>query len=211
MNPVFFKSSSELRRWLSWNYDKAEDQWIALYKVGSGKPSITYAEAVDQALCFGWIEGIRKSVDETAYTSRFAPRKPRSVWRLVNIRRASELVELGLMQPAGLKAFEARDEARSGQYSCETWRPGFDTAFERQFRRHRKAWEFFQAQPRGYRRTASYWVMSAKRGRHPPSPAGGGDRGLGERAEARGGGVAREGEVKRRRLWGSKLYSLCGI
>src|SRR5215207_3179776 len=108
MNPTFFATPDELRAWLAEHHDSAPELWVGFYKKGSGKPSITWPESVDQALCFGWIDGVRKGIDETSYMIRFTPRKPRSTWSAVNIKRVGELTELGLMRPAGVKAFEAR-------------------------------------------------------------------------------------------------------
>jgi uncharacterized protein YdeI (YjbR/CyaY-like superfamily) len=119
MEITFFKSPAELRKWLEENQDKAKELWVGFYKKGSGQAGITYAEALDEALCFGWIDGIRKSVDEMSYTNRFTPRKPGSIWSMVNIKRAGELVEAGLMLPSGLKAFGERDEKKSKLYSYE--------------------------------------------------------------------------------------------
>jgi uncharacterized protein YdeI (YjbR/CyaY-like superfamily) len=135
---------------------------VGFYKKASGKPSITWPESVDAALSFGWIDGIRKSIDETSYTIRFTPRKPGSTWSAVNIRRAQELIKLGLMHPAGLKAFQQRDERKSAIYSYEQRHSAtFGDDFEKQFRANRSAWEFFQSQPPGYRQITTYWVMSA--------------------------------------------------
>jgi uncharacterized protein YdeI (YjbR/CyaY-like superfamily) len=163
MEVVFFKSQSELRKWLEENHDKAKELWVGFYKKSSGQEGITYAEALDEALCFGWIDGIRKSVDEMSYTNRFTPRKPGSIWSMVNIKRASELVEAGLMQPSGLKAFGEGDEKKSKLYSCEERVRKLDDAYEEQFRANKEAWDFFQAQPPGYQRSATWWIMSAKR------------------------------------------------
>jgi uncharacterized protein YdeI (YjbR/CyaY-like superfamily) len=163
MDVKFFKTPSDLREWLRENHDKAGELWIGFYKKSSGRGGITYPEAVDAALCFGWIDGIRKSVDDTSYTTRFTPRKPGSNWSMVNIKRVGELSDLGLMEPPGLKAFAARDEAKSRQYSYEERSRKLDDAYEEQFRANESAWTFFQAQPPGYRKTASWWVMSAKR------------------------------------------------
>ena len=117
MDPTFFATSEEFRAWLEAHYDKRKELWIGFYKKGSGKPSITYPEAVDEALCFGWIDGIRKSIDADSYTNRFTPRKAQSTWSAVNIERAKELERLGRMHPAGRKAFEARADERSAIYS----------------------------------------------------------------------------------------------
>lgn len=162
-NLKFFTSAAEFRKWLAKNHASAAELWLAFYKTHSGRPSITYPEALDEALCYGWIDGIRKSLDEISYTVRFSPRKPTSIWSLVNIRRVRELTELGRMMPTGLAAFAARDEKKSQQYSYENHLRKLGGAYEKQFRRNPRAWEFFQAQAPWYRRTASWWVISAKR------------------------------------------------
>ena len=134
------------------------------YKVGSVKPSITWPEAVDGALCFGWIDGVRRSLDETSYVIRFTPRRSRSVWSAINIKRVAELTKLGLMRSAGVQAFERRTGDRSEIYAYEQ-RMGAKlcAAYERKFRANKKAWKFFQSQPPWYRRTASWRVISAKK------------------------------------------------
>ena len=162
MKVTFFKSATECRRWLEQNHDKATELWFGFYKKKSGKPGITYPEALDEALCFGWIDGLKKSVDESSYTFRFTPRQPKSIWSVVNTKRAEELRQLGRMKPAGLKALAARDPERSGIYSFENRPRKLSASCEKEFKAHKEAWEFFQAQPPGYKRTASFWVMSAK-------------------------------------------------
>ena len=133
-------------------------------KKASGKPSITWPESVDEALCFGWIDGIRRSVDDERYTIRFTPRKARSTWSAVNIKRVAELTKLGRMRPAGIRAFERRETARSQIYAYEQRSEAvLDDAGEREFRASDRAWTFFQTQPPSYRRTAIYWVMTAKK------------------------------------------------
>jgi uncharacterized protein YdeI (YjbR/CyaY-like superfamily) len=134
-----------------------------LYKKGSGKQSITWPELVDQLLCFGWIDGIRKSVDEVSYANRITPRRPSSNWSAVNLRRMAELIEAGLVEPAGLQAYETRDPARSQSYSFERDQATLGAEMEKKFRRNREAWRFFSSQPPFYRRTATWWVVSAKR------------------------------------------------
>jgi uncharacterized protein YdeI (YjbR/CyaY-like superfamily) len=124
---------------------------------------MTWPESVDQALCFGWIDGIRKSIDEVSYTIRFSPRKPRSVWSAVNIKRAQELAGQGLMQAAGLQAFQARQENRSGIYSYEQRQDQLPEEYDKKLRQNKAAWDFFQAQPAGYRKAAGWWVVSAKK------------------------------------------------
>lgn len=160
MNPIFFESPSELRDWLDENHDQAQEIWVGFYKKGSGKLGITYKEALDEALCYGWIDGIRKTVDEERYTNRFTPRKPKSNWSAVNIKRVGELQALGRMKPSGLREFEKREPSRV--YSYETNVRDLDPALEQRFRANPQAWDFFQAQPPSYRRTIQFWVMSAK-------------------------------------------------
>jgi uncharacterized protein YdeI (YjbR/CyaY-like superfamily) len=162
LKPTFFKSATECRRWLERNHDSATELWFGFYKKKSGKRGITYQEALDEALCFGWIDGLKKSVDEHSYTFRFTPRKPKSIWSLVNTKRAEELRKLGRMRPAGLKAFAARSSEKSGIYSFENPARKLSAGCEKEFKAYKEAWEFFQAQPPGYQRTASFWVMSAK-------------------------------------------------
>ena len=136
--------------------------WI--YKKGTGRPSITWPEAVDEALCFGWIDGVRKSVDDASYMIRFTPRNVRSTWSAVNIKRVAELTELGRMQPSGLQAFAQRSEAKSAIYAYEQRHTvEFEATDEAAFRANKSAWDFFQAQAPGYRRTAIWWVVSAKK------------------------------------------------
>ena len=163
MKPTFFATPSALRNWLEEHHDTAQELWIGFYKKSSGKPSITWPEAVDEALCFGWIDGIRKGIDDLSYTIRFTPRKARSTWSAVNVKRARELTNLGLMCPAGLKAFEERKEERSGIYAYEQENAELHAAYEQQFRANKKAWDFFQAQAAWYQRTAIWWVISAKK------------------------------------------------
>jgi uncharacterized protein YdeI (YjbR/CyaY-like superfamily) len=163
MEPRFFTKPADFRGWLERYHDESAELWVGFYKKGSGKPSMTWPEAVDQALCFGWIDGLRKSVDDDSYMNRFTPRTARSTWSAVNIKRAKELIGEGLMQPAGLKAFEARADDRSAIYSYEQRKTAeLDAAQKKQFQKNRRAWEFFQAQPPGYRRSAAHWVVSAK-------------------------------------------------
>jgi len=137
--------------------------WVGFYKKDSGKPSITWPESVDQALCFGWIDGLRKSVDEETYTIRFTPRQPGSVWSAVNMRRVEELKEQGLMQPGGLRAFAARRENRSGIYSYEQRGDQLAEPYRATLAQNEAAWDFFQKQPASYRKAAGWWVVSAKK------------------------------------------------
>src|SRR5947199_424834 len=143
MDITFFQFPSEFRKWLEEHHDSTQELLVGFYKKSSGKPSITWPEAVDEALCFGWIDGQRKGIDATSYTIRFTPRKPRSTWSAVNVKRVGELAGLGLMRPAGLKAFEERTEEKSGIYAYEQENARLDDAYEQQFRANKKAWDFF--------------------------------------------------------------------
>jgi uncharacterized protein YdeI (YjbR/CyaY-like superfamily) len=160
--PTFFRSPAEFRRWLDRNHTKAAELWVGFHKKGSGRASITWAEAVDEALCFGWIDGVRYRVDETSYRIRFTPRKPKSTWSLVNVKRVAELKKLGRMAPAGLRVFGRADPKRSGTYSYERRNATLGAAYEKKLRANKRAWTFFQAQPPSYRRTVTWWVVSAK-------------------------------------------------
>lgn len=160
---LFFPSPAKLRKWFEKNHDKSREQWIGFYKKDSGKPSITWPESVDEALCFGWIDGLRKSINEESYKIRFSPRKARSIWSAVNLKRVKELMEMGRMHASGLKVFEDRDLKRSGLYSYEQRPQRLDEPYEKKFRSNKNAWNFFQSQPPGYQRITSWWVMSAKK------------------------------------------------
>ncbi|HTT19878.1 MAG TPA: YdeI/OmpD-associated family protein [Candidatus Sulfotelmatobacter sp.] len=162
--PEFFATPAEWRKWLEKKYSCTQELWVGFYKRDSGRPSITWPEAVDGALCFGWIDGVRKSIDAFSYKIRFTPRKPRSIWSAINIKRAKELAKLGLLHPAGLAAFEKRDGDRSAIYAYEQRRTAqLPRELEKAFRAKNEAWAFFQSQPPWYRRTSTYWVISAKR------------------------------------------------
>jgi uncharacterized protein YdeI (YjbR/CyaY-like superfamily) len=164
VKPLFFASPEEFGAWLERHHESESELLVGFYKKGSGKPSITWPESVEQALRFGWIDGIRRTVDDEAYTIRFTPRKPTSNWSLVNVAKVEELKQSGLMAPAGLRAYEARREDRTGVYSSERRRAAeLPPELEKRFRARRKAWEWFSSRPPGYRRTATHWVVSAKR------------------------------------------------
>lgn len=163
MPPTYFPSPADFRRWLKRNHARVQELWVGYHKKASGIPSITWPESVDEALCFGWIDGLRKSVDALQYQIRFSPRRPGSVWSDVNIQRARALIDTGRMQPAGLKAFEARRQYQAGNYSYEQRGEAFVELYGATFRKNRTAWAFFQAQPPGYRKTAGWWVVSAKK------------------------------------------------
>ncbi|WNG43648.1 bacteriocin-protection protein [Archangium minus] len=164
MKPTFFATPAEWRSWLEKHHAREPELLVGFYKRDSGKPSITWPESVDQALCFGWIDGVRKRVDDVSYTIRFTPRKARSIWSNVNIKRVQELTRLGLMHPAGLEAFEKRAEDKSGIYSHEQKdNPTFTEEYEKKLKANKKAWTFFQAQAPWYQRSATHWVVSAKK------------------------------------------------
>ncbi len=160
--PRFFKAPDQFRAWLEANHDQKDELVVGFYKKATGKPSITWAEAVDEALCFGWIDGRGRRIDEKSHTVRFTPRRRRSIWSSRNIGRVEALTAEGRMAPAGLAAFEARDPERSEVYSHEKGRKRLSADFEKRLRAEKKAWEFLESQPPGYRRTVAHWVMSAK-------------------------------------------------
>ena len=164
MEPTFFATPAEFRAWLEEHHADRRELLVGFYKTGSGRPSITWPESVDEALCFGWIDGVRRGIDGDSYSIRFTPRRPGSIWSTANVKRARELIELGRMTPAGLAAFEARKEERSGVYSYEQREDArLDAAQEARFRANPRAWEWFEGQPPWYRRAALHWVASAKR------------------------------------------------
>jgi uncharacterized protein YdeI (YjbR/CyaY-like superfamily) len=162
--PLFFAIPSAFRKWLLKNHRRADELWVGYYRKDSGRPSITWPESVDEALCFGWIDGIRKKVDNESYKIRFTPRRQKSIWSAVNIARVAVLTSEGRMQPAGVAAFARREENKSAIYSFENRESAkLSAGDEREFRRDPVAWEFFQREPAGYRRLAAWWVISAKR------------------------------------------------
>jgi uncharacterized protein YdeI (YjbR/CyaY-like superfamily) len=163
LKTTFFKTPAAFRKWLEAHHASAAELWVGFYKKGSGKPGSWWPEAVDEALCFGWIDGIRKSIDEESYKIRFTPRKPRSIWSAVNIKRAKELDAQGLMQPAGLKAFDARQENRSGIYSYEQRTAELPGDYDKRLMKNAAAWKFFHGQTSSYRKAANWWVVSAKK------------------------------------------------
>ncbi|HET6227145.1 MAG TPA: YdeI/OmpD-associated family protein [Bacteroidia bacterium] len=162
MKPLFFSTHLQFRTWLKKNHKKETELLVGFYKVTSGKKSMTWPQSVDEALCYGWIDGIRKSIDEEAYTIRFTPRKKNSIWSAINIKKMDELVKKGLMQPEGLAAFQHRKDDKSAIYSYERVPAELDKAFETKFKANKKAWTNFQAMSPSYRRTAIAWVMRAK-------------------------------------------------
>ncbi|MEO8201797.1 MAG: YdeI/OmpD-associated family protein [Gemmatimonadota bacterium] len=164
MKPRFFKNPPAFRAWLEKNHEKANELLVGFYKTSSGKPSITWPESVDQALCFGWIDGVRKRIDEETYTIRFTPRRSGSIWSAVNIKRVDQLEKQGLMRPAGLAAAARRSETKSGIYAYEqATSPTLPDGYRRKFQSNRKAWAFFQAQAPWYRRRSIYRIVSARK------------------------------------------------
>jgi uncharacterized protein YdeI (YjbR/CyaY-like superfamily) len=165
VKPTFFKTPAAFRKWLERNHDKADELLVGYYKKGSGKPSITWPESVDEALCFGWIDGIRRTIDDESYSIRFTPRRARSVWSNVNTNRVAELEKQGRMHEAGRRAFAARDVKRSGIYSFEERKKAMTLApeYERMLQANSKAWAFLQSQAPYYQRMAALYVMSAKK------------------------------------------------
>jgi uncharacterized protein YdeI (YjbR/CyaY-like superfamily) len=164
VKPRFFASPEQFGAWLEKHHEGETELVVGFYKKASGRPSITWPESVEQALRFGWIDGVRRGLDERSYTIRFTPRKARSTWSAVNVAKVEELKERGLMRPAGLRAYEARTPERTGIYSHERERPAvLPPELEQRLRANAAAWEWFGARPLGYRRTATHWVISAKR------------------------------------------------
>ena len=163
-DPIFFATPAILRKWLKKNHATCREQWIGFYRKASGVPSITWPESVDEALCVGWIDGLRKTIDAESYKIRFTPRKKESNWSTVNVGRVKELKKQGRMQPAGLAAFARRQEAKSGIYAYENRKTAvFDKADEKRFRANRKAWEFFQRQAPSYRQNVIWALATAKK------------------------------------------------
>jgi len=161
--PRFFKSAKDFASWLERNHDKADELWVGYHRKATGRPSLTYPESVDVALCYGWIDGVRRSVDETRYTNRFTPRRPGSNWSAVNIRRARALIKVRRMRPAGLRAFRAKRASRSSTASYENRPSDLPPRYLERLKANEKARIFYRAQPPSYRRAATWWVISAKR------------------------------------------------
>ncbi len=162
MLPTFFAKQSDLRKWFEKNHDKKTELIVGYYKIGSGIPSITWSQSVDEALCFGWIDSVRRSIDKNSYQNRFTPRKPSSNWSTININKVAELTKQGFMHPAGLAAFNKRKENRSSIYSYEKEATKFSPTFEKLLKANKKAWVYFQALAPSYRKVSIHWVMSAK-------------------------------------------------
>ncbi|MDH3498430.1 MAG: YdeI/OmpD-associated family protein [Gemmatimonadota bacterium] len=161
-NPRFFRSAAEFRAWLARNHARVSELWLGFHNARSDRRGISYPAALDEALCQGWVDGVRKSLDHTRYVIRFTPRKPVSQWSAVNVRHARRLIQEGRMQTAGRAAFDRRPGDRAG-YSFESRPRRLAPEFARRLRAHGRAWAFFRSQAPGYRRVATFWVMSAKR------------------------------------------------
>lgn len=160
--PRFFETPAEFRRWLEKNHATAREIIVGFYKKDSGRGGMVYRDALDEALCFGWIDGVVRRIDDESYCQRFTPRKPGSIWSKINVGHVERLKSAGKMTPAGLAAFEARTAARTGVYSFENQPRELPPAAEKQFRKHAAAWKFWQEQPPGYRRQMIWWIVSAK-------------------------------------------------
>ncbi|MGH2509157.1 MAG: YdeI/OmpD-associated family protein [Gammaproteobacteria bacterium] len=163
MKPYFFRTPAKFRDWLAKNHVLSDELLVGFYKKNSGKPGITWPESVDQALCFGWIDGVRKNMDDESYSIRFTPRKPGSTWSSVNIERAEALIADGRMQPAGLKAYKARREGKSRVYSYEQRSIDLEEPYRGLLKKNKTAWNFFQSQPSSYRRKVCWWIENAKK------------------------------------------------
>jgi uncharacterized protein YdeI (YjbR/CyaY-like superfamily) len=167
MSATFFKTSRAFRTWMDKNHATTDELLVGFHKLGSGRPSVTYQEALDEALAFGWIDGIRRRIDEVSYSIRFTPRRARSIWSNVNIKRVGELIAAGRMAPAGMAVFARRDVKRSGVYSYESTAPGPPDELGElelgRFKSRKKAWDFFAAQAPYYKKLMAKWVMTAKR------------------------------------------------
>lgn len=162
MNIHFFPTPTDLKKWFIQNHGHEKELHVGFYKTASKKPSITWPQSVDEALCFGWIDGVRRSIDEECYQIRFTPRKPGSIWSNVNIKKAEDLIAKELMQPSGLAAYKLKKEHKAGIYAFEQGDIAFDAVQLNAFQTNKKAWQFFEAQPASYRKVATWWVLSAK-------------------------------------------------
>lgn len=162
MLPTFFETQSDFRKWLETNYTQEQELLVGFYKVNSGKASMSWSQSVDEALCFGWIDGVRKSIDAESYCIRFTPRRANSIWSPINIEKIKVLTEAGLMKPEGLKAFEFMNEATSAVYLRRKEAIALDTFLENQFKENKKAWDYFVAQAPSYKKVMIHWIMSAK-------------------------------------------------
>jgi uncharacterized protein YdeI (YjbR/CyaY-like superfamily) len=163
MTAIFFVDRAEFRAWLERHHDTATEVWVGFFRKGTRRTTLDYPASVEEALCFGWIDGVRKKIDEDSYTNRFTPRRPGSNWSEVNIRRVHELTARGRMAPAGLREFEARKATPAGYSFEQRGTMEFDAVMETRFRANPAAWDWWTAAPPGYRKFAIWWVLSAKR------------------------------------------------
>ncbi len=162
MKATFFATQLEFRKWLKKNHLKEKELIVGYYKVDSGKPSMSWSQSVDEALCFGWIDGVRRSIDKESYCIRFTPRRSTSIWSDINIKKVEELTKLGLMTNEGQKAFALRKENKSRVYSHEKEPSHLDANYEKQFKKNKTAWAFFNTQAPSYKKVMVHWIMSAK-------------------------------------------------
>jgi uncharacterized protein YdeI (YjbR/CyaY-like superfamily) len=163
MKPVFFAKPADFRKWLEVNHKSEKELLVGYYKINSGKQSITWSQSVDEAICFGWIDGVRRSIDDKSYCIRFTPRNPKSIWSSVNIAKAEALINNGLMQESGLVLYRNRKIERSELYSYENKPESLPPEFEKKLMASKSGWEFFAKQPPSYKRTIYLWILSAKR------------------------------------------------
>ena len=162
MLETFFPTPLAFRKWLEKYHEKETEILVGFYKVNSGKASMTWSQSVDEALCFGWIDGVRKNIDDISYSIRFTPRKPKSIWSAVNIKKMNDLLERNLVHPAGLEAFNKRKEEKSRIYAYESETKKLAPGLEKKFKANKKAWQFFSAQAPSYQKTIIHWIMTAK-------------------------------------------------
>lgn len=162
MVPLFFENQSEFRKWLIQNHLLETELLVGFHKINSNKPSMTWSQSVDEALCFGWIDGIRRSIDKDSYSIRFTPRKATSIWSAINIQKVEDLTRQGLMQEAGFRIFKLRKENKSGIYTHEITEVDLSDDFEKIFKTNKKAWDYFQSLAPSYKKVSKNWVMSAK-------------------------------------------------
>lgn len=162
MKARFFATQTEFRKWLEKYHKKESELIVGYYKVNSGKPSMTWSQSVDQALCFGWIDGVRRSIDEESYCIRFTPRRSTSIWSSINIKKVKELSKAGLMTPEGQKAFNLRKEDKSNIYSHEKEAVLLENKYEKTFKKNKLAWAFFSKQAPSYKKVITHWIMNAK-------------------------------------------------
>lgn len=162
MDILFFATAVDFHAWLAEHHADTQELWVGFYKKDSGRASLTYPESVDEALCFGWIDGIRKSLDAESYTCRFTPRRPGSLWSPFNIQRVQELITLGRMQPPGISAYDSRKEKIFGEFTYANRSPDLAEPYAGILKQNTAAWAFYQAQPPSYRKVANWWVVCAK-------------------------------------------------